>query len=719
MGSRPNFIDVGPRPSAAGRNASPSPGLPSPRSGEAPPALSPLDAFALQSRLLAQRLEAGDDQGNRMSRLPPLTIANALAQHRAGYFGSAGPSPTSQGLGLKNSPISATSEGSGASPALSRPQQRPISHYPTIQAFDDAESIRESIPTIKPVQEEDGDCHDRGILEVRSSSPERLPDREPSSTSQEPLQGRKKASTADSIRSNTSNGLAPPRSPGPFSALRGLSRSPGPPPSPGSLRQQPSIRSVRLDNGDDQGIDRKPSLGSSYGRPISPYSPIFAPPRSPSMSSEYSQQPRGSINFSRPMSRAEGPMSDGRKSFEGSVRSLNVESPTFRPSLDVLSLQESIMDNPQLPSAPWVESSTPNSLTDDESSRPGTPSGAVSYVYSKYSLPRGRALSRNSIIMQNDSTFKLEWEQPIFGGSNVTRVRSGSGTSIANSSHSLTNNDSTLLDVGQPASDRPKTARTYSVDESARSGASLRSHRSNPSLPPSSTSISSGSSSRTIVPAPPTTLKSAFNEYRPSDASPLARPPDPAQTTESPQTLTPDDHLAKGIDCHENGELLKSTYHLRLGARGGNPTAMLLYGLACRHGWGMRANQAEAVTWLRKAVDLSGLEVADDETLLPHEASGNGTHANPVIARKAHKAQLALAIYELGVSYMNGWGISQDKALALRCFEIAGGWGDGDALAEAGFCYAKGVGAKKNLKKAADFYRKAEAKGVEMAGNSW
>lgn len=133
----------------------------------------------------------------------------------------------------------------------------------------------------------------------------------------------------------------------------------------------------------------------------------------------------------------------------------------------------------------------------------------------------------------------------------------------------------------------------------------------------------------------------------------------------------------------------------------------------------MRANQAEAVTWLRKAVDLSGLEVADDETLLPHEASGNGTHANPVIARKAHKAQLALAIYELGVSYMNGWGISQDKALALRCFEIAGGWGDGDALAEAGFCYAKGVGAKKNLKKAADFYRKAEAKGVEMAGNSW
>jgi TPR repeat protein len=47
------------------------------------------------------------------------------------------------------------------------------------------------------------------------------------------------------------------------------------------------------------------------------------------------------------------------------------------------------------------------------------------------------------------------------------------------------------------------------------------------------------------------------------------------------------------------------------------------------------------------------------------------------------------------------------------------GWGDIDALAEAGFCYAKGVGCKKNLKKAAKLYRAAEAKGMSMVGNSW
>jgi TPR repeat protein len=46
-------------------------------------------------------------------------------------------------------------------------------------------------------------------------------------------------------------------------------------------------------------------------------------------------------------------------------------------------------------------------------------------------------------------------------------------------------------------------------------------------------------------------------------------------------------------------------------------------------------------------------------------------------------------------------------------------WGDADALAEAGFCYAQGIGCKKDLKKSAKFYRQAEAKGISMIGNSW
>lgn len=137
-------------------------------------------------------------------------------------------------------------------------------------------------------------------------------------------------------------------------------------------------------------------------------------------------------------------------------------------------------------------------------------------------------------------------------------------------------------------------------------------------------------------------------------------------TPTSISEMSPEEHLAKGIECHENGSLSKSTYHLRLAARQNNPTAMLLYALACRHGWGMRVSEKEGVEWLRKAAECASLEIADDEDQLKE---GKQVDA---IQRKTRKAQFALSIYELGVSNLNGWGTEQDKPLALRCFEIAG-----------------------------------------------
>ena len=177
--------------------------------------------------------------------------------------------------------------------------------------------------------------------------------------------------------------------------------------------------------------------------------------------------------------------------------------------------------------------------------------------------------------------------------------------------------------------------------------------------------------------------------------------------------ITAQEHCDRGIELHEAGEFMKSTYHIRLAARAGLPEAMFWYGLACRHGWGMRENKAEALQWLRRAVDSGQLEVADDED---QTKAGQSMDINK---RKRHRAQYAVAIYELGKCYMNGWGTSPDKSLALRCYEIAGNWGDADALSETGYCYAEGVGCKKDMKKAARFYRAAEAKGVSMIGNSW
>jgi TPR repeat protein len=189
--------------------------------------------------------------------------------------------------------------------------------------------------------------------------------------------------------------------------------------------------------------------------------------------------------------------------------------------------------------------------------------------------------------------------------------------------------------------------------------------------------------------------------------------PTTARSVSNYQALSAEELVSKAIELHEDGNLKESTYHLRIAAKKGHATGMLLYALACRHGWGMRANQKEGVQWLRKAVDSAMLEVADDQS---PDTTKPGVDFKD---KKTHRAQFALGIYELGVSHLNGWGIEQDKALALRCFEIAGNWGDTDALSEAGFCYAEGIGCKKDLKKAAKFYRSAEAKGVSMIGNSW
>ncbi|KAE9381164.1 HCP-like protein [Stipitochalara longipes BDJ] len=184
------------------------------------------------------------------------------------------------------------------------------------------------------------------------------------------------------------------------------------------------------------------------------------------------------------------------------------------------------------------------------------------------------------------------------------------------------------------------------------------------------------------------------NQISASSATPESGSQHPPVNSEA------EDLVAKAIEYYEAGDLTKSTYHFRLAARQNHPTGMLIYALACKHGWGMRPNHREGITWLRKAADYASLEVSGDNDLTVDN-----------LEQKTRRGQFA--------ALMNGWGMEQDKMLALRCFEIAGSWGDGDALAEAGFCYHQGIGCKKDLQKSAKFYRQAEANGISMKGNSW
>jgi len=632
--------------------------LPSPRAGEVPPALSPLDALALQGRLLARRFEQEDKTGRRLSRLAPLTIQHEFG-NRPGYFSS-----------LSNSTVTSPGEevppvSPGRQPVSPNEQvsssSRHKSYYPQFDNNDDSqyEPPLPFMANLPPIGEQSPRMPSpasgpQGYFDVpRMHSPEPVIDLQEATPispnthfapqvipqhavpTQQPLGPFPK-------RQHSRPGLHPPRSPGSDRAPR----------SPRSPRRSPGIRSVpaeddmenlSLGGSYDSLQNRTLSPSSSISRSHSPFSPMTSAsiPRSPSQSSQRStssQLPRPAFNFSRPMSSASRPMDPPVR--ETPSRQASDESAYMRPSFE--SSYAGRQDSFDSVNHNYANDTvhTPISMTSEDWRRSTDYSNmGPSYTYSKFPLPRGRKLDRRSVGAEEFLNSQIRWEQPKKQG----QARPPSPESPPRS-----------FDKSRPSND----SRSTSMDRGA----------------PSQTSSNS-----TVRPLP------------------------------SSEKLTPQQHCDKGIEFHEAGAFMKSTYHFRLAAREGNHEAMFWYGLACRHGWGMRENKTEAFNWLRKAVDSGHLEVAEDEQV----------QTTDVMKKKQHKAQYAVAIYELGKCYMNGWGAKQDKSLALRCYEIAGNWGDADALVEAGYSYAEGVGCRKDMKKAAKFYRAAEAKGVSMVGNSW
>ncbi|KAH7060657.1 hypothetical protein B0J12DRAFT_340013 [Macrophomina phaseolina] len=682
----PNDLDLRPGSQESNRSRATNflGDLPSPRTGEVPPALSPLDAFAMQSRLLAKRFEE-QKNGRRISRLPPLTIQNEFGKQRQqGYF---------------RSRSAERERGDGRSPEEDRtphsakevtPVNRPMSQHPTI-SDDFGGPISQYDPKLSPLGEEDhtpptAHAPQDYFAIPRAASPEPMdPPVETRVEEATPNTPGTRYGPAQSIpatrpqRTGTMESSISTRS-----DMRGLMplRSPGPARSPRIM--SPSIRSVRNDSADevehmslggsfDSLPPRQLSSNTSYSRshsPASPYPPSV--PRSPSISSEcsYNSQrlAKPAFNFSRPRPSLDArpstsdlrPSLDSRPSFERArtpSRQASGEGSQRAPSR-----QE--YDGPQLPSYAHEQVHTPVSMASDDYMNASADGPAPSYIYAKYALPRGRTLDRESMCTHDFLNQQVRWEDGAPPGSR-NGERPPSPPSPPKTANSEKYHD-------KPKSfDIPRASSPSAVS----SNSTIKPHQSRPSSSGAATSITATS--------------------RIAD-------------------MTPEMHLERGIEFHEKGEVQKATYHWRLAAKAEIPTAMLLYALACRHGWGMRPNPAEGVKWLRKAVDAAQLEVADDEDLVT-----KGKPGPDVVERRTHKAQFAVSVYELGVSYMNGWGIQQDKGLALRCFEIAGNWGDGDALAEAGFCYHEGIGCKKDLKKSAKFYRMAEAKGVSVAGNSW
>ncbi|TPX16690.1 uncharacterized protein E0L32_003631 [Thyridium curvatum] len=682
---RPNFIDL-----RSQSQMSVSRPLKSPRlhvAGEVPPELSPLDAFALQSRLLARQLQESANSDKRLSRLPPLTTESPLVvQGRSDYFrsmsqdsdpdneGELPPLQPPPGLGLRTEVEENPNRPQSMHPRMSRVPPTPDEPMPSFNhaALDDIRG--------RQLDKHDEEGSYFGARQDRSPSPmgSYSSHREPSPSAQpaEPIPQRSPLRNRSPLRSNTAPSPEKLKK-NPFDTNMGLV-----PPRSLFPKRSSSIMSSPIEGTDEDNASSMTNSFYSQGpRKLSASSSLASPAhpsfqRSPSMCSDMSAPlPRPSFNFSRPLSRA------GTPSFDMPARQASSDSQASFVLAD---------ESATTPISMHSEGFPDNSTDDGRG-------GAPSYIYSKFTLPRGKALQRSGEFSDSQVPGASPWDQNTGqtlpqGGqappSPPTRPSSSAGPiprpSLERSKLSteiLSSSGPTPSLSGRPSNDLGRES------EDAPRGRALKSPLHEVTRADNET-VGTSDTASTIKPKSQHTLASAAD-------------------------IPAEEHVEKAIQLHENGSLNESTYHLRHAARQGHPTGMLLYALACRHGWGMRPNQREGVQWLRKAAECAGLEIADDEDQMKE-----GRRVD-FLENKTHKAQFALSIYELGVSHMNGWGIEQDKALALRCFEIAGSWGDVDALAEAGFCYAQGVGCKKNLKKSAKFYRQAEAKGMSMVGNSW
>ncbi|KAF9546912.1 hypothetical protein EC957_009077 [Mortierella hygrophila] len=211
-----------------------------------------------------------------------------------------------------------------------------------------------------------------------------------------------------------------------------------------------------------------------------------------------------------------------------------------------------------------------------------------------------------------------------------------------------------------------------------------------------------------------------------------------------------DDNIQRAIELHERNQLEEATHYFRLAAQSENPLGQLMYGLSLRHGWGCRASPKEAIVYLQRAAEyaMGEMKVIDGAPTTASSAisavsapvvyansANTGTQptagAPPLqsvrrmgsmdrtAAMSMARKELVMALYELGMSYLKGWGVAKDKPVAFTYFKIAADLGDPDSQNETAFCYYEGIGIEKDMYESAKYYRMASAQGASQLGNSW
>ncbi len=127
----------------------------------------------------------------------------------------------------------------------------------------------------------------------------------------------------------------------------------------------------------------------------------------------------------------------------------------------------------------------------------------------------------------------------------------------------------------------------------------------------------------------------------------------------------------------ENEEAIKKLEEMDSIAEKSSPEAMFQLGRV----YEVAYNEKKAVEWYHKAAELGHVE----------------------------------AQYNLGRSYLHGWGVEENEVEAIKWLSKAVEQGFAEAQSELGYCYYYGKGVEKDYKQARYWYRKAAQQGDELA----
>jgi hypothetical protein len=132
--------------------------------------------------------------------------------------------------------------------------------------------------------------------------------------------------------------------------------------------------------------------------------------------------------------------------------------------------------------------------------------------------------------------------------------------------------------------------------------------------------------------------------------------------------------LHRGIVAHQNNDMTLSAILFEKCAKenGGCGVGMLMWALALRHGWGCPVDTLKAFGWLQLSIKTllrelhdSKLEKQQHDEIQSLEKPPKDPLLNQYLISeiKGIKAELLLALYELGQCLMYGWGTHRDKHL--------------------------------------------------------